>query len=147
MARDCEGFSRRDFIKVGSAGLLGLTLPQILKLESEARAEPRDKASAQPKAGVAAAIAIQALHADGAVCSRSGNEDALIGLEREGVIGDIAGADIENSLSAAAETAVESTVGIEACDQKTSKGAAAHKSSRGQDLAVGLNDQAADIRI
>jgi hypothetical protein len=40
MARDCEGFSRRDFIKVGSAGLLGLTLPQLLKLESEARAEP-----------------------------------------------------------------------------------------------------------
>jgi hypothetical protein len=38
MARDCEGFSRRDFIKVGSAGLVGLTLPQLLKLESEARA-------------------------------------------------------------------------------------------------------------
>jgi hypothetical protein len=40
MARDCEGFSRRDFIKVGSAGLLGLTLPQLLKLESAARANP-----------------------------------------------------------------------------------------------------------
>ena len=40
MARDCEGFSRRDFIKVGSAGLLGLTLPQLLKIESQARAEP-----------------------------------------------------------------------------------------------------------
>ena len=40
MARDCEGFSRRDFIKVGSAGLVGLTLPQLLKLESEARANP-----------------------------------------------------------------------------------------------------------
>lgn len=39
MARDCEGFSRRDFIKVGSAGLLGLTLPQLLKFESQARAE------------------------------------------------------------------------------------------------------------
>src|SRR6185295_11818538 len=36
MARDCEGFSRRDFIKVGSAGLLGLTLPQLLKLEAQA---------------------------------------------------------------------------------------------------------------
>ena len=34
MARDCEGFSRRDFIKVGSAGLLGLTLPQLLQFES-----------------------------------------------------------------------------------------------------------------
>lgn len=40
MARDCEGFSRRDFLKVGSAGLLGLSLPQLLKLESEARANP-----------------------------------------------------------------------------------------------------------
>jgi hypothetical protein len=40
MARDCEGYSRRDFIKVGSAGLLGLTLPQLLKYESAARAEP-----------------------------------------------------------------------------------------------------------
>ncbi|HZZ79193.1 MAG TPA: DUF1501 domain-containing protein [Gemmataceae bacterium] len=39
MARDCENFSRRDFIKVGSAGLLGLTLPQLLKFESEARAQ------------------------------------------------------------------------------------------------------------
>src|SRR5690348_2141991 len=38
MTRDCEGFSRRDFIKVGSAGLLGLTLPQLLKFESQARA-------------------------------------------------------------------------------------------------------------
>jgi len=36
MARDCEGFSRRDFIKVGSAGLLGMTLPQLLKLEAQA---------------------------------------------------------------------------------------------------------------
>jgi hypothetical protein len=36
MARDCEGFSRRDFIKVGSAGLLGLSLPQLLKLEAQA---------------------------------------------------------------------------------------------------------------
>ena len=40
MARDCEGFSRRDFIKVGSAGLLGMTLPQLLKLEAEANNAP-----------------------------------------------------------------------------------------------------------
>jgi hypothetical protein len=40
MARDCENFSRRDMIKIGSAGLLGLTLPQLLKFESQARAEP-----------------------------------------------------------------------------------------------------------
>ena len=35
---DCEGFYRRDFLKVGSAGLLGLTLPQLLRLEARARA-------------------------------------------------------------------------------------------------------------
>jgi uncharacterized protein (DUF1501 family) len=39
MARDCENFSRRDMLKVGSAGLLGLTLPQLLKFESQARAQ------------------------------------------------------------------------------------------------------------
>src|SRR5206468_539442 len=42
MARDCEGFSRRDFIKVGSAGLLGMTLPQLLKFESQAKASPAE---------------------------------------------------------------------------------------------------------
>ena len=40
MERDCENFSRRDMLKIGSAGLLGLTLPQLLKFESQARAEP-----------------------------------------------------------------------------------------------------------
>jgi hypothetical protein len=34
--RDCEGFHRRDFLQIGSAGLLGLTLPNLLR--SEARA-------------------------------------------------------------------------------------------------------------
>jgi hypothetical protein len=33
---DCEGFHRRDFLKVGSAGLLGLSLPQLLQLEARA---------------------------------------------------------------------------------------------------------------
>jgi hypothetical protein len=31
---DCEGFHRRDFLQIGSAGLLGLSLPQLLKAES-----------------------------------------------------------------------------------------------------------------
>jgi hypothetical protein len=31
---DCEGFHRRDFLRMGSAGLLGLSLPQLLRLES-----------------------------------------------------------------------------------------------------------------
>ncbi|MBO0698758.1 MAG: DUF1501 domain-containing protein, partial [Zavarzinella sp.] len=36
LKRDCEGFHRRDFLQIGSAGLLGLTLPNLLR--SEARA-------------------------------------------------------------------------------------------------------------
>src|SRR4030088_1155549 len=35
---DCEGFHRRDFIKIGAAGLFGLTLPHLLRLESQAKA-------------------------------------------------------------------------------------------------------------
>jgi hypothetical protein len=38
---DCEGFARRDFLKIGSAGLLGLSLPQILQAEAAAPAQPR----------------------------------------------------------------------------------------------------------
>src|SRR5947209_19163681 len=45
---DCEGFSRRDFIQLGSAGLLGLTLPQLLRLE--ARAAQDSLGAPKPKA-------------------------------------------------------------------------------------------------
>ncbi|HEV3383450.1 MAG TPA: DUF1501 domain-containing protein [Gemmata sp.] len=34
---DCEGFHRRDFLTIGSAGMLGLTLPQILAAEATAK--------------------------------------------------------------------------------------------------------------
>jgi uncharacterized protein (DUF1501 family) len=38
---DCEGFHRRDFLKIGTAaGLLGLSLPQLLRLEARAAADP-----------------------------------------------------------------------------------------------------------
>src|SRR3954453_5784963 len=38
---DCEGFHRRDFLKIGTAaGLLGLTLPQLLRLEAQAARKP-----------------------------------------------------------------------------------------------------------
>jgi hypothetical protein len=33
---DCEGFHRRNFLKIGTAGLLGLSLPQLLRLEAHA---------------------------------------------------------------------------------------------------------------
>lgn len=35
---DCEGFYRRDFLTLGAAGLFGLSLPQILRLEAQAKA-------------------------------------------------------------------------------------------------------------
>lgn len=33
---DCEGFHRRDVLKIGAAGLFGLSLPQLLQLEAQA---------------------------------------------------------------------------------------------------------------
>jgi hypothetical protein len=33
---DCEGFYRRDFLKFGAAGLFGLGLPELLRLEAQA---------------------------------------------------------------------------------------------------------------
>jgi hypothetical protein len=36
---DCEGFYRRDFLKIGAAGVFGLSLPQLLRLEAQAKNE------------------------------------------------------------------------------------------------------------
>ncbi|NBO90999.1 MAG: DUF1501 domain-containing protein [Planctomycetia bacterium] len=45
---DCEGFYRRDFLKVGSAGLLGLGLADLLRLEARAKsADPSKKTKAK----------------------------------------------------------------------------------------------------
>src|SRR5207248_7292134 len=33
---DCEGYHRRDFLKLGTAGLLGLSLADLLRLEAAA---------------------------------------------------------------------------------------------------------------
>ena len=41
---DCEGFHRRDFLKLGSAGLLGLGFADLLRLEARASAGTRAKA-------------------------------------------------------------------------------------------------------
>jgi hypothetical protein len=40
---DCEGFYRRDVLKIGVAGLFGLTLPQLLHLEARAARKNGDK--------------------------------------------------------------------------------------------------------
>jgi hypothetical protein len=42
---DCEGFHRRDFLKLGSAGLLGLGLADLLRLEAQAAGKARNKAA------------------------------------------------------------------------------------------------------
>ena len=34
---DCEGFHRRDFLQIGAAGALGLTLPGFLAAQAQAR--------------------------------------------------------------------------------------------------------------
>jgi hypothetical protein len=43
---DCEGFHRRDFLKIGAGGLFGLTLPQLLRLEAQAAPAPKKRANA-----------------------------------------------------------------------------------------------------
>src|SRR5258707_699947 len=34
--KDCEGFNRRDMLRFGAAGVLGLTLPRFLQLRAKA---------------------------------------------------------------------------------------------------------------
>src|SRR5882672_3946042 len=41
---DCERFCRRDFLKVGTAGLLGLTLADVLRAEARRTASRKGKA-------------------------------------------------------------------------------------------------------
>src|SRR5207253_7704123 len=45
---DCEGFYRRDFLKIGAAGVFGLSPPELLRCEAQAKAtEPGKKAKAR----------------------------------------------------------------------------------------------------
>jgi hypothetical protein len=39
--RDCENYHRRDFLRIGAAGLLGLSLPELLRLEAVAGSTTR----------------------------------------------------------------------------------------------------------
>jgi hypothetical protein len=47
---DCEGFHRRDFLKLGAGGLLGLSLPQLLRLEARARSSASQESFAKRRA-------------------------------------------------------------------------------------------------
>jgi hypothetical protein len=40
---DCEGFHRRDFLKFGAAGLLGLGLPELLQLEARSATQGKGR--------------------------------------------------------------------------------------------------------
>src|SRR3954447_21398134 len=42
---DCEGFARRDFLKIGAAGLFGLSLPELLQMEARANNSPNRRAT------------------------------------------------------------------------------------------------------
>jgi hypothetical protein len=42
LASSCEGVARREFLRIGAAGLCGLGLPQLLELEARARADGPD---------------------------------------------------------------------------------------------------------
>src|SRR5436189_6106371 len=38
----CDGFSRREFLRVGGAGMLGISLADILRLQARAESAPAD---------------------------------------------------------------------------------------------------------
>ena len=44
--RTCDGVTRRDFLKVGSLGVIGLTLPELLQLQAQAATTGQPKAKA-----------------------------------------------------------------------------------------------------
>src|SRR6266513_2998066 len=44
--RHCDGISRRDFVRIGALGVGGLTLPQLLALESAPGADSKPTRSA-----------------------------------------------------------------------------------------------------
>jgi hypothetical protein len=48
--KDCEGFTRREVLKIGTAGIMGMTLPQLLRLEAQARAAGGEAGLAKRKA-------------------------------------------------------------------------------------------------
>src|SRR5229473_4717553 len=44
---DCEGFHRRDFLKLGTAGLLGVSLADLLRLEAQSAPAAKSRRKAK----------------------------------------------------------------------------------------------------
>src|ERR1041385_2853845 len=53
--RDCDGVTRRELMRVGGAGLLGLSLPEFLALKAQADARPKDGKKGTGAAGFGSA--------------------------------------------------------------------------------------------
>src|SRR4051812_28939420 len=61
---DCEGFYRRDFLKIGSAGLLGVGLADLLRLEARAAKDSADSPKAKAKSVIMVWLAGGPSHLD-----------------------------------------------------------------------------------
>ncbi len=62
--RDCDGVTRRELIRIGGAGLLGISLPQILQLEAMAATQPKTVA-AKGKGGFGSAKSVILIYLQG----------------------------------------------------------------------------------
>ena len=60
----CDGFSRREFLRIGGAGLAGLSLANILKLQAQQSASAGPAAS-QPRNGWGRAKSVIILYLQG----------------------------------------------------------------------------------
>jgi hypothetical protein len=65
MLKDCEGFHRRDFLKFGIGGLLGLSLPELLRLEARAAGSGDPRREQDPRRARRAEAVIQVWLAGG----------------------------------------------------------------------------------
>src|SRR5215831_653584 len=62
--RDCDGVTRRELIRIGGAGMLGLYLPEFLQLEARADSAP-GRAAAKAKGGFGGAKNVILLYLQG----------------------------------------------------------------------------------
>jgi uncharacterized protein (DUF1501 family) len=54
--RDCDGVTRRELLRIGGAGMLGLYLPEFLALQAEAATRPQEGKSGTPGFGNAKSV-------------------------------------------------------------------------------------------